>query len=407
MMNHPGSTKLLACLALAWLFPGAAGAQTPADDPERPAIKFGPLEVRPRLVFSNVGVDNNVFNERENPKSDFTLTVKPEVELAVNPGRLRLTYLSGTELVYFRKYKDERSANRSFSTRAELDLTVLKPFASYSTSHTSARAGNEIDERARRHPRQATAGTKLMLASRTSLLVSAGRRWEEYSENESFRGVSLATALNSETVAYEGSFSVALTPLTSLSLVAIHEQSRFELSPVRDANSLRIGPTLTFSPLGLLSGTASVGYRRFDGKDSALPDFTGPVASGTLGIVLGGRYRLDTAFTRDVSYSYEPGMPYYIRSGGRATLATQVAGGFEARVTAGREVLRYRALGGGSAPGPDTVDVYGAGFGYRLANRVQCTVMAEYTDRRSTWDPTREYDNNRIFATLNWGALSR
>ncbi len=406
-MNHAKTVRLLACLLLTWWLPAAAAAQTASDETERPAMKFGPLEVRPRLVFSNVGVDNNVFNERDNPKSDFTLTVKPDVELAINPGRLRLTYLSGTEFVYFRKYKDERSANRNFSTRAELDLTVLKPFASYSTAHTSARAGSEIDERARRHPRQATAGTRVVLASRTSLMLSASRRWEEYNPNESFRGVSLATALNSETHAYEGSFSVALTPLTSLSIAAVQEQTRFEFSPVRDADSLRVGPMLSFSPLGLLSGTASVGYRRLNGKDTALADFSGFVASGTLGVVLGGRYKIDTAFTRDVVYSYEPGLPYYLRSGGRATLGTQVAGGLDVRITGGREVMRYRALAGGSSPGPDTVNIYGAGFGYRIANRVQFTLMAEYTDRRSTWDPNREYDNNRIFATLNWGALSR
>jgi hypothetical protein len=238
-------------------------------------------------------------------------------------------------------------------------------------------------------------------------LFSASRRWQEYSADETFRGVSLAAELNSETNSYEGSFSVALTPLTTLSLGAVHEQTRFDLSPLRDADSLRVGPTLSFSPLGLLTGTASVGYRRLDGKDQALPDFSGPVASGTLAIVLGGRYKLETAFTRDVSYSYEPDLPYYIRSGGRGTLATQVVGGLDVRVTGGREAMRYRALTGEASPGRDTVDVYGGGFGYRIASRIQFTLMAEYTRRRSTWDSNREYENNRIFATLNWGALSR
>ena len=370
-------------------------------------IKLGPLEVRPRLVFSNVGIDNNVFNERDNPKSDFTFTARPDVELTIKPGRLKLSYISGSEFVYFRKYKDERSANRSFSTRADLNLTVLQPFVSYTAAHTSARAGSEIDERARRHPRAAVAGTKVVIASRTSLTLSGSRRWEEYNPNEDFRGVQLATTLNNDTTAYEGSFGVALTPLTTLSLVAVHDQTRFELSPIRNADSLRIGPSLTFSPLGLLTGNAAVGYRRFDGKDVALPDFSGLVASGSLSLVLGGRYKFDVGFNRDVAYSYEPGVPYYILSGGRATLATQVVGGLDVRVSGGREVMRYRALGGAESPGQDTLAFYGGGFGYRIANRLQFSLMAEYTDRGSTRSAERGFENNRIFATLNWGALSR
>jgi Putative beta-barrel porin 2 len=363
--------------------------------------------VRPRPVPSNVGVENNVFNERENPKSDFTFTAAPDVELSINPGRLRLTYSSRSELVYFRKYATERSTSRGFSARTELDLNVLRPFASYASSHTSARAGSEIDVRARHHPRSVTAGTRVRIASRTSLLLSAGRRWEEFNADETFRGENLADALNSQTTQFEGGLTVSLTPLTSLSLSAVHEQMRFDLSPIRDADSLRIGPTLTFSPLGLLSGTASVGYRRLDGRHSALQDYSGLVASGTLNLILGGRFKFETVFTRDVTYSYEAAAPYYVISGGRGMLASQVVGPLDVRVTGGREVMNYRALGAAESPGRDTVLLYGGGFGYRLAHRVHVAVMAEYRNRQSTRDASRGYDNNRIYATLNWGALTR
>ena len=402
------TVRLLACFAMAAMLPPSpAGAQETAEDPDRPTLTIGPLSVRPRVVFSNVGVDNNVFNEAENPKSDFTFTATPDVELSINPGRLKLSYLSGTELVYFHKYTSERSTSRNFSTRAELDLNVLRPFVSYASAHTSARAGSEIDIRARRHPRSATAGTRLRIASRTSMLLSAGRKWEEFNPDEVFRGENLAAALNSETNAFEGALVVALTPLTSLSLAAVHEQMRFDVATLRNADSLRIGPTLTFSPLGLLSGTASVGYRRFDGKDDALQDYSGFVASGTLNLILGDRFKVDTSFVRDVTYSYEADAPYYVISGGRATLASQVLGPLDVRITGGREVMHYRGLAGQASPGHDTVDIYGGGIGYRLAERVHFSLVAEYRSRHSTRDASREYDNNRIFATLNWGALTR
>ena len=69
--------------------------------------------------------------------------------------------------------------------------------------------------------------------------------------------------------------------------------------------------------------------------------------------------------------------------------------------------MRYRALGGAESPGQDTLAFYGGGFGYRIANRLQFSLMAEYTDRGSTRSAERGFENNRIFATLNWGALSR
>lgn len=402
------TVRWLACLAMtAMLPPASVLAQETAEDPDRLTLTIGPLSVRPRLVFSNVGVDNNVFNERENPKSDFTFTATPDVELSINPGRLKLSYLSGTEFVYFRTYTSERSSSRSFSTRAELDLNILRPFVSYASAHTSSRAGSEIDIRARRHPRSAAAGTRVRIASRTSLLLSAGRKWEAFDADEVFRGQSLAAALNSETHSFEGALVVALTPLTSLSLAAVHEQTRFDVATIRNADSLRVGPTLTFSPLGLLSGTASVGYRRFSGRDEGLQDFSGLVASGTLHLILGGRFKFDTAFVRDVTYSYEADAPYYVISGGRATLASQVVGPLDVRVTGGREVLRYRGLAGLASPGHDTVNIYGGGIGYRLAERVHVSLVAEYRNRHSTRDASREYDNNRIFATLNWGALTR
>ena len=124
------------------------------------------------------------------------------------------------------------------------------------------------------------------------------------------------------------------------------EETRFDLSPLRNSDTLRVVPTLTFSPLGLITGTASIGYRRFNGLDPSLPDYSGLVSAGSIGILFVSRYKLDTTFTRDVRYSYEDDLPYYLVTGGRATLAVQAFGEFELRVLGGRESMAYR----GDAP---------------------------------------------------------
>ncbi len=268
------------------LAPAFAAAQA---EPERPTLKLGPFEIRPRLLLNNIGVDYNVFNDNTDPKQDFTFTAAPDLEVSVHPGRLRVAFTTGSELVYFQQYTSERSINRTVGGRADLDLTFLKPFFTANSSHTSARPNSEIDARARHYPRTFSAGTSVKLASRTSMTFTGRLATESYDESAEFRGEQLSTLLDNKTTAYEAALSFELTPFTTLSLVTGIEEQRFDHSPTRDADSLRIAPTVTFSPLGQITGTGSIGYRRFNGLDPSLPDYSGLIASGGIGLLLGGK----------------------------------------------------------------------------------------------------------------------
>ena len=109
-MSRRAIAGMAAC-GLSALLSAPAGAQS--TDPERQAVHVGPFAFRPRLAITNVGVDYNVFNERDNPKRDFTFVAAPDLEVSIQPGRLRLALTSGSEVVYFREYTSERSVNRS------------------------------------------------------------------------------------------------------------------------------------------------------------------------------------------------------------------------------------------------------------------------------------------------------
>lgn len=385
------------------LLPATAAAQVTPPEPEPAMLTIGPVEVRPRLVFSNVGVDNNVFNEFENPKSDFTATFSPDLDLAVRPGPLRLSFQTGTDIVYYHRYDSERSTARRFGGRVELDTPYVKPFVTYSTAHTSLRSGSEIDVRARHHPRALAGGVRLILTSRTSLLLSARHATVEYDDEETFRGVRLADTLNATTRIYDGAVAVDVTPLTTISLTAAVEETEFDRSPIRNSRSYRIAPSITISPLGLLTGTASVGFRHFEGEDPLLPEWSGLSASGSLGLVALDRYRFETTFNRDVRSSYETALPYYVQTAGRGSIATYLFGGVDVRVLGGREVMEYRAFVGGDEPGRDTVTSVGGGLGYRLTEQARVVLTVERAKRISARDVTREYINDRIFVTMTWG----
>ena len=385
--------------------PALAAAQPPPEAPadQRPTYTVGPVAVRPRLLFNNVGVDDNVFNERDNTKSDWTFTAQPDVEFSVRPGRARLVWVSGAEFVYYRRYDSERSINRTQTLSAEYDLDALRPFVTYTTSHTSARPNAEIDERARRHPRAYSVGSTVKFASRVSGTALLRKTREEYDGGVDFRDQELAETLNHRGTTYEGSVAFQATPITSLSVVMSHERLRFDHSPLRDSTSIRIAPTVTFSPFGLLNGTASVGVRKFEGEAETLTGYTGLMVSGTLSSVFLDRFRIDTRFTRDVQYSYEGALPYYVLTGGRATLAAQLSDRFDLRATAGRDRMDYRAFAGEPNPGADTMDLYGGGIGFHLGDRTRLVLQTEFIDRSSGRDRAREFSNRRIFATLTWG----
>ena len=365
------------------------------------AIVYGPLTLAPSLVIKDIGVDDNVFNEAVDPKSDFTLTLTPRTSVGFRARRLRLTYVTAVDYVYYETYASERGTNVTSEVRVDVDLGRLRPYASLAGANTRNRLNTEVDARARHHDQSYTAGLTLRVASRTNVLLNARRGRIEYQPDATFRGISLQDSFNGRMERIEGGLGIDVTPITTFSVVAQREQQRFDLSPSRNSNSWRVSPTLTFSPTGLLTGTASFGYRHFDAVDP-LPDYSGFVASATIGATIYGRHQVQATYLRDVQYSYDPSTPYFVANGGGVTWTTIVAGPFDVRGTVGRNLMQYRGEVGGA--GTDTSTTYGGGIGYRFSEHARLGVNAEWVERNSARSPDREYRNRRIFASLTWGS---
>lgn len=393
-----GAVAVVAWLAAA----GAASAQQNVPEQVPPGtIVLGPVAITPAFAMKDVGVDDNVFNEPVDPKSDFTFTANPRATVGFRVRRLHLSTTAGTEYVYYQTYASERGTNVAAEVRADLDLGRLRPYASVAGTNTRSRLNTEVDERARHHDLADTVGLSLDVASRTSVLFSLRRSRINYEPDSSFRGVSLEQSFDGRTDRMEGGFAVALTPVTTFSVIGQRDQQRFELSPARDSDSWRVAPTLTFSPTGLLTGTAAFGYRRFDALNPALPDYSGFVASVAIGATIYGRHQLQGAYTRDVQYSYDPSTPYYLANGGTVTWTTVVAGPFDVRGTAGRNVMQYR--GAAALAGADTARVWGGGIGYRFGDHARLGVNLEWVRRESERSADREFRNRRVLASLTWG----
>jgi Putative beta-barrel porin 2 len=381
-----------------------AGAQTPGPDPlEQATIRMGSVGLNPSFVVRDLGVDNNVFNDAEHPKSDFTFTMTPRAEILFSPRRLRIAAVTAIDYVYFEKYVSERGTNLNSQIRVNVDLGRLQPFVSVGGVNTRERYNYEVDTRARHRDRTYAAGLTVRIASRTTLSGAARRTTTDFDQGTEFRSEDLAQAFNGRLDAFEGSVGLQLTPITSVSLVVSHEQQRFDLSPDRDSNTTRITPTVTFSPEGLLNGSVAVGYRHFNGVSPTLVDFSGFVALVNVGVTILGRHRLETTFARDLRYSYEQSAPYYLSTGGTVTLTTQLGGAFDAKATGTRQLLDYSHATNSIAVADDTYTAYGGGIGYRLRQRLRIGLNAEWSHRRSDVASDRQFNNNRVFCTLTWG----
>src|SRR5215208_2651220 len=280
----PVLQKLLAATALSCLICVAAPARAQdAPAPEEAArFRFGPIRFTPVLNVERVGVDTNVFNEADDPKSDFTAVFGPQANYWMKLGRARLVGESLLQYFYFQQYDSQRSTGTTNRARLEVPLAHLVPFVDGEYTNTRQRTGFEIDTRARRTLVGGHAGLDVLLGGRTRLRTVAGTSRSRFASDDTFVGAVLQ-----------------------------ERRDRFIVSPGRDADGIRIATGFEFKPFALISGKGEVGYRRFHTLSAVVPDYQGPAASADLAYVLRAT-RLAVRVEHDVTYSFEALEPYYL-----------------------------------------------------------------------------------------------
>jgi len=393
-----------------------AFAQDVAPDPFSTArFRFGAVAFSPGINVTNMGWDTNVFNEWENPKTDFTLTLTPQTDAWLRFGPARVKVHASIGYVYFADNYKERSWNTDDSIRFEVPLIHFRPYAGYSYLYIRDRPGFEVDARVRRTENAMLAGLDLPLTRKTTVGGAFRRTKTDYAQGATFNGNYLRDTFNRTTDVYTASARYALTPLTTILLDTEYVRERFEFSPLRNSEGFRLLPGVEFKPLALISGTARVGVRQLNFDSPFVPDYIGPVASVDLGYTLLGTTRLSARVDRDVAYSYEDLQPYYILTGVTGTITQRLSTTWDLQARVGNERLAYQRtvspLGGdsGTAFAPvstagrvDTVLFYGGGVGYRLGTDVRLGFNIDYYKRTSD-TTTRRYEGLRAGSSVTYG----
>ena len=393
-----------AVAVMLFLWVPSLAAQSEPSLTDVPPIQAGPVALYPTIVLRDVGIDSNVFNESMEPKDDFTFTVNPALQASIGRGAVRLIGKGSAGFVYYQTYSDQQSTNGNFEGRIETTSTRVKPFASASWLQTNERSGYEIDARATHAQSSFMAGTDVEVTAVTALTAWIRRDRRTFADGEQFMGVNLADELDHTTQLAAAGAKFAVTPITTLTVAVELQQDRFDTSPMRDTDTLRVAPALQFGVDAAITGHVSAGYRDFNPRDPQLPRFRGFIMSGAVSYTLLGVTRFDVQANRDVMYSYDAAHPYYLATGGFLTVSQRIAGPFDAIALGGRQRLTFQDVGGPQLEGGfETTRTLGGGVGIRVGEHLRVTITYDRTERNSTESSAREYRRSRVLSSVNYG----
>jgi hypothetical protein len=365
-------------------------------------FQAGNLAWTPTLTLRDAGLDTNIYDEPANPKRDHLAIVSPQADgvLTLGAGVLRMN--GAADFVYFRTYAAERSINGRASARFEVPLSRIRPFGGFAYHDARERQNSEIDIRARRTGREATAGVIVSLTSRASLEVAGRRSDSRFSQGDVFRGVELATRFNRDTTGGTARIHYNLSPLTTFTMEADASRDHFVLSPQFDTDNVRANVGFLFAPDAVIKGRALVGYHRLHPRGPAATGYDGLVASVDIGYVLLGRTRFDVRFLRDTNYSLE--QPFYVRTTYGGEILHNLVGPVDVIGLAARERLDYQNMPDRSLAGY-TLDInrFGGGVAVRAGERVRLTLNYEFTERLGGFLPDRFFERERLFTTVSYG----
>ena len=383
----------------------AAAQSDGGPDPANVRVRIGPLMMNPTISLSNMGTDHNVFNDAQNPKSDFTVTITPLSDFWIHAGPTWITASVHESINWYQKYASERTANNTYRLGWHAPLTRMTFHVDGSYVNARERPGFEIDTRAARKETLFTSSLDFNALSKSYIGVSASRQQTRFAEEAVYLDTNLRTTLNRIDTAIGLNFRQQLTPLTTINLNATRSTARFEFTPDRDTNSNSANLSLTFAPAALIRGAASIGYDDFKPVDPSLPGYRGLIGHVDLTYVLLGSTRFAISGGRAVQYSYDLNQPYYIQSRIAGSIAQQIFGPFDVQVRGDLAYLAYRNRAGVAVTVPERTDrvvTYGIGVGFHMGRDLRLSFNVDQNNR-DTRVLEHQYEKLLVGTALTYG----
>lgn len=386
------------------ILPSFAWGQDVAQ-PER--VRLGPFGLTPKLVLSG-GFDSNVLNRPSDEREDVVMDLRPSLEAALGRNRVRLATVTTGTLAYFRDYPGQGGMGVDHKARLEFVGNRVRPFVDASYMNANERFSLEIDDRTRRTQYSAGAGFEASLASKGTISAVVERSVYDFADVIDAQGRTLNLSLNRTTERASATVGYRHSPFTVFGLTTEARRDQFRAASRPEARSLRLLPSVEFRTAGLFSGRAEAGLLRFEPQVSDVSAFSGPVAAIALSYVLRDRTRFSVRVGRDLAYSADAPLAYYLQTGLSGSIGQAFGERWELRGTLEEQTLDYRSR---SAAVP-VEDLGGVGsfrvttsrgqLEFRIRRDVRLSIVSELS-RRSAGASIRGFEKVRVYSALTYG----
>ncbi|MFQ6082946.1 MAG: outer membrane beta-barrel protein [Candidatus Aminicenantia bacterium] len=277
-------------------------------------IKIGPFRIYPLIKFRNIGYDDNVYYQLENPVKDYTATLSPDFTLyLLFKNRIIFSFLENPEYVYYLKQERERSFNNSFQAQLKFLLSKFVLSGQYNYENARRRPTSEFDYRVRYIENSYLAAIGYETPRRTCFEVEVFRRKIAY-EDEVYKGEFYLPSLlnrredNLSLTIYYRVFSQTFFFVKGLYAKYIFD---FEESRLRNSESYSLNTGFLFPEIGSLRGKFSLGYKKLWRYGLEKKKFEGLVGDTNLTFRI-YRFLLRADYLRDCFFSYWKDNFYFV-----------------------------------------------------------------------------------------------
>ena len=395
-------------LAIAITWPSMAAAQAVGSgpltssladsEPEAGVIKLGPVSVAPGLSIREMGHDDNVFDEAEDPKDDWVIAGTPDVAVFTRLRFAQISAYAGSEMQYYHRYESERAIGHNLRGRVDFLMSRFAPFIGGGTTRSRVRPNGEIDVRADSHNDELSGGVAYELSPSSQVYAAAIQSKNELLD--AFQsGVDLQQSLTRQATQYQAGLRTELTPLLTMTVSGGVQRDEFEFEPLRNGESRNVMASFGFDPAAVISGGATIGYQDYEPVDPLVERYRGMVGTGfiTYPFLEIGRFNL--GYNRSTEYSYDVAEAYYVQNSVTLIYTHRLFGEVDVQGQAARSFFDYGNRAG-SPERRDSLESYNGNVGYNLRNRTRISANYEYARRRSPEIASRNYIRRRVY--LSW-----
>jgi hypothetical protein len=238
-------------------------------------LRWGPARVRPGLVLSDIGYDDNILLNDTDRVSDLRATVSPSLDGLVLAGDVWLVFRERLDYTAYLRTSSQNYLNHHGSGRLTVPFGRFGAFGEWGLRSVKERPVDREDIRQEREENRFRGGLIWQPGWRTDVELRGGRARVRYADEDAL--VDPSTDL--DRVEDSGSLEARylIRGRTRLTLDLERTSLRFDHNPGRDAVELGVRPGVSLGQEGRLGGQLRLGWSRFEAKDPAIARLSGLV----------------------------------------------------------------------------------------------------------------------------------